>query len=66
MDRFCPKCGAGLKSEFWREKKFFRCISNPGHFFSEEVLEAIGEEVDMTLGFMSSDVEDGRKKDIEE
>jgi len=65
MNMFCPKCGAGVRPEFWREKKFFRCIVEPSHFFSEETLEAVREEVDMTLGFMSSDIEDKREEDIE-
>ena len=43
MNLFCVKCGGGVKPEFWMNKKYFRCIVNPDHFFSEDMLKHIKE-----------------------
>ena len=55
----CPKCGGVLERRIFHDKTYYYC-SGCTRGFTEQHLQAIREEVDVTVGFCDKVVENGK------
>ena len=56
---FCPKCGGVLVRQIFKEKVYYYCKTCV-RGYTEQHLQAIDEEIKITVGFCDKVVENGK------